>query len=207
MASMAIRTAAPNQSAVGSIANPLTILRNGPDGHRNSFGRGSLGTGRATTGPPAAYDSKKRKEAIVRLNTYVNFAGRCAKAFRYYEQHLGARIRMMMTHGEGPGPSRLPPEWKDAVLHARLELGDSELMGADIPDAQPMRSGYLTLTVDSDGEAERIFTALAQGGEVFMPLQETFFATRFGQCRDRFGINWMIMRERPAADGARGSAS
>lgn len=143
----------------------------------------------------------------MRLNTYVNFNGRCAEAFRYYEQHLGARIGMMMTHGQGPGPSRLPPEWKDAVLHARLVLGDTELMGADIPDAQPMRSGYLTLTVDSDGEADRIFTALAEGGEVFMPLQETFFATRFGQCRDRFGINWMIMRERPAADAARGKAS
>ena len=142
----------------------------------------------------------------MRLNTYVNFDGRCAEAFRYYEQHLGARIRMMTTHGEGPVPSRLPLEWKDAVLHARLVLGDSELMGADIPDAQPMRSGYLTLTVDSDGQAERIFTALTQGGEVFIPLQETFFATRFGQCRDRFGINWMIMRERPAADAAGGNA-
>ena len=141
----------------------------------------------------------------MRLNTYVNFDGRCAEAFRYYEQHLGARIRMMMTHGEGPVPSRLPPEWKDAVLHARLVLGDTELMGADIPGAQPMRSGYLTLTLDSDGEAERLFTALAHGGEVFLPLQETFFATRFGQCRDRFGINWMVMRERPAAAAASGN--
>ena len=133
----------------------------------------------------------------MRLNTYINFDGRCAEAFRFYEQHLGARIGMMTTHGDAPGPARLPAEWKNAVLHARLALGDTEVMGADIPGAQPMRSAYLTLLVDSDGEAERIFTALESGGEVFMPLQETFFATRFGQLRDRFGINWMIIRARP----------
>ena len=127
----------------------------------------------------------------------MNFDGRCAEAFRFYEQQLHARITMLTTHGDAPGPARLPAEWKNAVLHARLALGDTEVMGADIPGAQPMRSAYLTLRVDSDGEAERIFAALAQGGEVFMPLQETFFATRFGQLRDRFGINWMIIRERP----------
>jgi PhnB protein len=72
-----------------------------------------------------------------------------------------------------------------------------EMMGADIPKAQPMRSAYLSLAVDSDGDAERIFAALAGDGEVFMPMQETFFASRFAQLRDRFGINWMIIRERP----------
>jgi PhnB protein len=71
------------------------------------------------------------------------------------------------------------------------------LMGADIPNAQPMRSAYLSLTVQSDAEAERIFSALSEKGEVFIPIQETFFATRFAQLRDRFGINWMILHERP----------
>jgi PhnB protein len=89
------------------------------------------------------------------------------------------------------------PELRDAVLHARLSLADAVISGADIPTAQPMRSAYLTLHVDSDGEAERIFAALADGGEVFTPIQETFFASRFAQLRDRFGINWMILRERP----------
>ena len=70
-------------------------------------------------------------------------------------------------------------------------------MGADIPSAEPMRSAYLSLGVDSDAEAERMFEALSDGGKVFMPMQETFFATRFGQLRDRFGINWMILHERP----------
>jgi PhnB protein len=70
-------------------------------------------------------------------------------------------------------------------------------MGANIPNAQPMRSAYLSLGVDSDAVAERIFSALSDGGKVFMPMQETFFATRFGQVQDRFGINWMIIHEKP----------
>jgi PhnB protein len=131
------------------------------------------------------------------MNTYVNFAGKCAEAFRFYEKHLGGKIGMMMTHGQAPDQTNISPEWKDAVLHARVSLGGTELMGADIPNAQPMRSAYLSLGVDSDAEAERIFSVLSDGGEVFMPLQETFFATRFGQLRDRFGINWMIVHELP----------
>jgi PhnB protein len=133
----------------------------------------------------------------MKMNTYVNFAGKCAEAFRFYEQHVGGKIGMMMTHGQAPDQSNVKPEWKDAVLHARISLGGTELMAADIPNAQPMRSAYLTLSVDADAEAERIFSALSDGGEVLMPMQETFFASRFGQLRDRFGINWMILHERP----------
>jgi PhnB protein len=133
----------------------------------------------------------------MKMLTYVNFAGACAEAFRVYEKHLGGKIGMMMTHGQAPDQSNVKREWKDAVLHARISIGETELMGADIPNAQPMRSAYLSLNVESDAEAERIFSALSGGGEVFMPMQETFFATRFGQLRDRFGINWMIIHERP----------
>jgi len=133
------------------------------------------------------------------MRTYVNFAGTCTEAFRFYEEHLGGTISMMMTHGEAPDQSRARPELKNAVLHARISIGGTLLMGADIPNAEPMRSAYLSLGVDSDAEAERIFSALSDGGQVFMPMQETFFATRFGQLRDRFGINWMVIHERPAA--------
>ncbi len=134
---------------------------------------------------------------LMTMNTYVNFAGRCAEAFRFYEKHLGGQISMMMTHGQAPGQSRLNQDWKDAVLHARVSIGGTDLMGADIPNAQPMRSAYLSLGVDSDTEAERIFAALSDGGRVLMPMEETFFATRFGQVQDQFGINWMILHERP----------
>ena len=133
------------------------------------------------------------------MTTYVNFAGNCAEAFHFYEKHLGGRIGMSMTHGEAPDQSRVNPEWKNLVLHARISIGDTELMGADIPTAQPMRSAYLSLGVESEAEAERIFAALSDGGRVFMPMQETFFATRFAQLQDRFGINWMIIRDRPRA--------
>jgi PhnB protein len=110
----------------------------------------------------------------MKLQTYVNFAGRCADAFRFYEQHLGGTIGMMMTHAQAPDQSQIKPEWKDAVLHARISIGNTELMGADIPNAQPMRSAYLTLSVDSDREAERIFAALADAGEVLMRWRRRF---------------------------------
>jgi PhnB protein len=133
----------------------------------------------------------------MRMNTYVNFRGKCAEAFRYYERHLGAKVGMMMTHAQSPDQSRVGLEWKDAVLHARISIGDTELMAADIPNAEPMRSAYLTLRMDSNIGAERVFTALSDGGRVLVPLEETFFAFRFGQVQDRFGINWMILHERP----------
>ena len=104
---------------------------------------------------------------------------------------------MMMTHGELPDQSAVKPEWKDAVLHARMAIGGTDLMGADIPGAEPVRSAYLSLSVDSDVEAERIYGALAEGGHVLMKMETTFFATRFAQVRDRFGVNWMILHERP----------
>lgn len=133
----------------------------------------------------------------MKVNTYLNFGGNCAEAFRFYENHLGGKIGMMMTHRQAPGPGGLGPEWMDKVLHARITIGETELMGADIPHHQPMRSVYLSLGVESDGEAERIFAALSEGGEIFMPMQETFFATRFAQLRDKFGTSWMILHERP----------
>jgi len=133
----------------------------------------------------------------MQLHTYVNFAGKCAEAFHYYEKHLGGTIGMLMTHGQAPDQSKVNADWKDLVLHARISIGGTELMGADILTAEPMRSAYLSLGVESDAEAERVYAALSDGGDVFMKMQETFFATRFGQLRDRFGINWMIIHERP----------
>lgn len=135
----------------------------------------------------------------MRMHTYVNFAGSCAEAFRYYEQHLGGKVETMMLHGAVPSQPGLDPGWKDKVLHASMSLAGTELTGADIPSAQPMRSAYLTLDVESDGEAERIFAALSDGGEVFMKMQETFFASRFAQLRDRFGINWVVIHRREIA--------
>ena len=142
----------------------------------------------------------------MRLNTYLNYGGNCADAFRFYEEHLGARIGMMMKHGDMLDPSKVVPGMNDAVLHAQITIGDSVIMASDVPADQfkPMRSVYLALNVSSDAEAERIFRVLAEGGEIFMPIQETFFATRFAQLRDRFGTSWMIMHERPMGERPQG---
>src|ERR1700760_4794937 len=134
-------------------------------------------------------------ENAMTLNTYVNFAGSCREALLYYTQHLGGKVTMLMTHGQAPDQSKVNPDWKDQVLHSRIEFEQGGFMAADIPHAEPMRSAYLSLSVGSDAEAERVFAALSDGGQVFMPMQETFFATRFGQARDRFGMNWMVLHE------------
>lgn len=134
----------------------------------------------------------------MKLYTYLNYGGTCRQAFEFYEQHLGGKITMITTHGELPESSNIRPEWKDKVLHARMELGDSILMGADIPlDVfKPMRSAYLTLIIDTVEETERIYELLTKDGEIFMNMRETFFAERFGMFRDRFGTSWMLLKER-----------
>jgi PhnB protein len=134
----------------------------------------------------------------MKLDIYLNYAGNCEQAFRFYEQHLGGRITSLMKHGDNPGPSNVPADWKNNVLHARMELGETVLMGADIPGAELMRSAYLTLTVDSAEKAEAVYALLADGGQIFMKMEETFFATRFAMLRDRFGTSWMLLCERRA---------
>ena len=136
----------------------------------------------------------------MQLHTYLNYGGNCEQAFRFYEQHLGGTITMLMRHGEQPNAA-VPDDWKDAVLHARISIGETELLGADIPPDrfQPIRSAYLSLTVSSDDEADRIHAVLSDGGQIFMPMQETFFASRFSMLRDRFGTSWMILHPKPQA--------
>jgi PhnB protein len=135
----------------------------------------------------------------MKLNTYLNYGGNCAQAFRFYEEHLGGKITMMMTHGEQPGGANVPSERQKDILHARITLGGTELMAADVPPErfQPMRSAYLSLSVTSIDEAERIHALLSDGGQIFMPMEETFFAFRFSMLRDKFGTSWMIIYERP----------
>ena len=138
-------------------------------------------------------------ELGMQLQTYLNYGGNCEQAFRFYEQHLGGKITMMMRHGDQPDGPPVPAEWRRAVLHARMDLGGTQLLGADIPPDRfkPIRSAYLSLTLDSAQEAERVFSLLSDGGEVFMPMEETFFATRFAMLRDKFGTSWMLLHPKP----------
>ncbi|QOY87554.1 VOC family protein [Paludibaculum fermentans] len=135
----------------------------------------------------------------MKLHTYLNYGGNCREAFRFYEEHLGGQITMMLTREQQPNPEGAPPEWKDSIMYARMNIGETELMGSDVPSDrfQPMRSVYLSLNVDSTEEAERIYALLCEGGQIFMPMEETFFAFRFAMLRDRFGTSWMILHERP----------
>ena len=131
----------------------------------------------------------------MKLDIYINYPGTCREAFAFYEQHLGAKLLFTMTHGEAP-ESRLPPDWAGKVLHAQLELGGMVIRGADIPNAEPMRSAYVTLRLDSAEEAERVYGLLSDGGQVFMKMEQTFFASRFAMLRDSFGTSWMLLHER-----------
>ncbi|MGC2398722.1 MAG: VOC family protein [Acidobacteriaceae bacterium] len=133
----------------------------------------------------------------MKLLTQLNFPGTCAQAFAYYEQHLGGNIIMLMRQSQAPGAPQ-NAAGPDPVIHARLHLGETILLGNDVPPDrfQPMRSTYLYLAVDSAGEAERIYGLLKEGGQVFMPLQETFYASRFSQLRDQFGTLWSLIHER-----------
>jgi PhnB protein len=121
------------------------------------------------------------------------------EAFRFYEANLDGKITMMMRYGDQPDPKNAPPGTEKFVLYVNMTIGETQLMGSDVPPDrfQPMRSVYLSLGVDSSAEAERIYALLADGGEVFMPMAETFFAFRFGMLRDRFGTSWMIIHQRP----------
>lgn len=142
----------------------------------------------------------------MKLYTYLNYGGNCRQAFEFYVQHLGGTITAITTHGESGAAGKATPDWSHAVLHARMEIGETMLLGADIPPDrfQPMRSAYLTLIVDSSEEAERIYALLKEDGQIFMPMEETFFAHRFAMLRDRFGTSWMLLHERAA--GANGVA-
>ena len=131
----------------------------------------------------------------MQLDFYVNYKGNCREAFGFYQNHLGGKITMMSTFADMPDASQVPEERRNDVLHARMELGGATVIGADIPHAEPMRSAYLSLRVNSVEEAERIYDLLKEGGEVFMKMEATFFASRFAMLRDKFGTSWMLLCE------------
>jgi PhnB protein len=140
----------------------------------------------------------------MKLNPYLNYGGNCAEAFRFYEKHLGGKITAMMTFDQAPDQQNIPANVKKGIMYSRMTIGETEIMGSGAPPDrfQPMRSVYLSLTVDSIAEAERIHALLADGGEIFMPMQETFFAFRFSMLRDKFGTSFMTINPRPMPTGA-----
>jgi PhnB protein len=129
------------------------------------------------------------------LYTQLNFGGSCEEAFLFYQKHLGGKITAMMRQDQLPSQYKVPPGMEKAVVHARMDIAGVELIANDVPPGyfQPIRSSYLYLSLDSTESADKTWSVLAEGGEVTMPIAETFFATRFGQLRDKFGVLWSII--------------
>ena len=138
----------------------------------------------------------------MRLDIYVNYRGNCEEAFRFYERHLGGTLTGIVRHADMPRPET-PDDWQHKVLHARIEIGGTVLMGADVARAEPMRSAYLSLALDREEDAERTYALLADGGEVFMKMEKTPFANRFAMLRDRFGTSWMLLHQPEPTNPAR----
>jgi PhnB protein len=134
------------------------------------------------------------------LYTHLNFGGNCDNAFRFYEQHLAGAVTIIMKQSQmTPAQPAERAGNEDRVVHARLSVAGVELIGNDVPADRfrPIRSSYLYLALDSPEDAERVYGALAEEGKVSMPIAETPYAPRFAQLRDRFGVLWTIIHERP----------
>jgi PhnB protein len=133
----------------------------------------------------------------MRLNTHLSFAGDCQAAFECYEKCLGGRITLMMKYGDLPAP---PEARQDKIIHATISIGDQVLTGGDVASADYRQPQGFSVLLSAEGiaEAERIFAALAEAGDVRVPLGETFWAARFGMLADRFGTPWIIQCAKPA---------
>ncbi len=126
------------------------------------------------------------------------FNGKCAAAIKFYEQSLGAKVEFMQTYAQSPMGEQTCPEMKDKVMHARISVAGNVLMASDAPlDRYDEPKGFfVSIGLADPAEADRIYAALSEDGKVFMPIQETFWARRFGMVADQFGIPWMVNCEK-----------
>lgn len=133
------------------------------------------------------------------INPYLFFNGNCEEAFKLYEKVLNGKIEAMLPHTGTPAEAHVPKEWGNKIMHASMKIGDDVLMASDAPPPHqgPMSGFSVSLQVKDPKEAERVFKALSEGGVVKMPLEETFWAARFGMLVDRFGTPWMVNCDKP----------
>jgi PhnB protein len=129
----------------------------------------------------------------MKLTTHISFCGNCEAAFKFYEKALGGKISFMAPFEGSPMAGHAPPGWEKKVMHATLQVGGTELTGDDFPgDPLKPQAFILAINTADQAEAERVFNTLSENGKVTMPLQQTFWASRFGTITDQFGIPWMI---------------
>jgi PhnB protein len=130
----------------------------------------------------------------MQIQPYLSFDGRCEEAIEFYRRTLGAKVEMLMRFKEAPEQGMNPPEAGDKVMHSALRIGESMVLASDGRcTGKPSFQGFaLSLTAANEAEANRLFDALADGGQVQMPLAKTFFSPSFGMVADRFGVGWMV---------------
>jgi PhnB protein len=135
----------------------------------------------------------------MKLVPYLHFNGQCEEALHFYEKVLGGSISGVFKFGASPMASHVGPDWADKAMHATMQIGDQTIYACDAPPpyfAQPQ--GFrICIDLTDVAEGERIFAALAEGGKVGMPIQETFWAHRYGDVIDRFGTPWMVNVSKP----------
>jgi PhnB protein len=133
------------------------------------------------------------------INPYLFFPGNCKEAFEFYAKVLKGKIEAMLPHAGTPGEEHVPPEWRNKIMHAYLRAGDNILMASDSPPAyqKPMQGISVSIQIDDPKEAERVFKELSDGATVTMPMEETFWARRFGMLTDKFGTPWMVNCPKP----------
>jgi PhnB protein len=129
------------------------------------------------------------------IEPYLFFDGRCDEALQFYRKTLGAEVTMLMRFKESPDQSHVPPGGGEKVMHASFRIGEASMMASDGQcQGKPNFQGFaLSLAVGTEAEADNRFNALAEGGQVQMPLGKTFFSPRFGMVTDRFGVSWMVI--------------
>jgi PhnB protein len=130
----------------------------------------------------------------MRFNTHLIFNGQCEEAFKLYEECLGGEITLMLKYGNSPMAQSTPPDLRDKIVHANLNVGDQRLTGVDVPSTnyEKPRGFSVQLNIEGSADAQRIFDILAEGGNVVMPLQKTFWAAHYAVLTDRFGTPWEI---------------
>jgi PhnB protein len=130
----------------------------------------------------------------MQVQPYLMFDGRCEEAIEFYRKALGAKVEMLMRFKDSPDPNMCQAGAENKVMHSSLRIGDSTVLASDGRNTgKPVFQGFaLSLTAASDAEADRLFAALGDGGQVQMPLAKTFFSSRFGMLADRFGVSWMV---------------
>jgi len=136
----------------------------------------------------------------MKLNSYLNFNGQCEAAFNFYAKCMDGKIEGTFTYEGSPMAKDVPAEFRNKLMHATLVIGDQVLMGTDVPPGRYQKpEGFsVAIGLKDSAKAERIFKSLSEGATVQMPIQETFWAERFGMLTDKFGIPWMINCEKAA---------